>query len=32
MKHPRIKQEFQYVIDAFMEDDVSDDDDEMIPF
>jgi len=26
MKHPRIKQELQYVIDAFMDDDVSDDD------
>lgn len=31
MKHPRIKQELQYVIDAFMKDDVSDDD-ETIPF
>lgn len=31
MKHPRIKQELQYVIDAFMKDDLSDDDDE-IPF
>lgn len=31
MKHPRIKQEFQYVIDAFMKDDVSDDD-ETLPF
>lgn len=31
MKHPRIKQELQYVIDAFMKDDVSDDD-EALPF
>lgn len=31
MKHPRIKQELQYVIDAFMKDDLSDDDNE-IPF
>jgi hypothetical protein len=31
MKHPRIKQELQYVIDAFMKDDVSDDD-ETLPF
>lgn len=31
MKHPRIKRELQYVIDAFMKDDVSDDDDS-IPF
>lgn len=31
MKHPRIKRELQYVIDAFMNDDVSDDD-ETIPF
>ncbi len=32
MKHPRIIQEFQYVIDAFMEDDISDDVDETLPF
>ena len=33
MKHPRIKQELQYVIDSFMKDDVSDDDDDdTIPF
>jgi transcriptional regulator with XRE-family HTH domain/frataxin-like iron-binding protein CyaY len=31
MKHPRIKRELQYVIDAFMKDDVSDDEDTM-PF
>jgi transcriptional regulator with XRE-family HTH domain len=31
MKHPRIKRELQYVIDAFMKDDMSDDDDS-IPF
>ncbi len=31
MKHPKIKRELQYVIDAFMKDDVSDDDDS-IPF
>ena len=29
MKYPRIEQEFKYVIDAFMQDDVSDDE---IPF
>jgi len=31
MKHPKVKRELQYVIDAFMKDDVSDDD-ETIPF
>ncbi|WP_353892930.1 helix-turn-helix transcriptional regulator [Proteinivorax hydrogeniformans] len=31
MKHPRVKGELQYVIDSFMKDDVSDDDD-TIPF
>ncbi len=31
MKHPRIKPKLQYVIDSFMKDDVSDDDD-FIPF
>jgi hypothetical protein len=33
MKHPRLKNELQYVIDAFMKDDISDDeDDDTIPF
>jgi transcriptional regulator with XRE-family HTH domain len=31
MKHPKIKKELQYIIDAFMKDDMSDDDDS-IPF
>ena len=33
MKHPRLKNELQYVIDAFMKEDISDDeDDDTIPF
>ena len=35
MKHPRIKQELKYIIDAFMKDDVRDDvkdEDDTLPF